>query len=162
MQTRSWYTPFWIMVVVVIFACIQSLILFNVILKATTVSVGMGADLYVVMLLPLVLLVETIIYWVIRKRIKERKWVWVNLWLSLFGFVILRLLYLLILFIYYSFSTYHSPLVTILVSRIEYYGCWSCIIFGQIFFIVAVVRNYSNKNTLQPADPNDLLSELPG
>lgn len=159
MQSKAWYTPFWFMVCIMIVAIVQSLILLDIILKAT-VNVVTSPTMYIVVLWPLLLLVEAIIYWVIRKRLKERKWVWAHLLFSLVGFVLIRVLSVLAFIIIDFYGTLPSQATYFLMNRIEIYSYWSCVSIAQIFFIIAVVRNYSNK-TLQPPDANDILSELP-
>jgi hypothetical protein len=113
------------------------------------------------MLWPSIILIEAIIYWFIRKKIVNRRWVWAHLLFSLFAFVLLFVLYFGILAILYAHTdkeTYSSNLR--LMQKIQSYAFWAGVIAGHIFFVVAIVRSFSVKKFPEPCYANDLLSEV--
>ena len=161
-RTRSWITPIWFMVGIMIITCIKNLmnlILFKVSVKAALNALS-GTVLFIFMLWPLILLGEAIIYWVIRKRIRERKWVWAHLLFSLFAFVLLFILRFLIFVLVDAYNPDLGHTSIRYLNNMEFYGFWSCLVIGHIFFIVAIVRNYSNKSSLEPDNNADILSGL--
>src|SRR4051794_39921553 len=98
-RSKSWMLPFWFMLGIMIGSFLENVFVFTVFLHGQWFSraVVLGA-----MLWPSILLIEAIGYWLIRKRIEERKFVWVHLLFSLFAFVLLWVLYVIILAFFFS------------------------------------------------------------
>lgn len=160
-KTRPWNTPVWVMVSILIVSCLQSLILLKVTVPLTNGEIT-GTVLFNMLFWPLLILVDAIIYWMIRKRIMERKWVWAHLLFSLFAFVLLMIIRLAISFLAITHNLDGGRASIRLMNTIEGYCFWGSIITGHVFFIVAIVRIYSGNSPQQPPDDNDLLSEFAG
>jgi len=158
MQAKPWYTPFWFMVCILIVACFQSLLLFTI----TARYVSLKVPLFNMLLWPSILIVEAVIYWLIKKKIAERKWVWAHLLFSLFAFVVLMIFRFVVSFLAITHSAAAAVNSIRLINTIGVYCFWAGVVIGHAFFIVALVRSFSNKNVLQSADTNDILSELHG
>jgi glucan phosphoethanolaminetransferase (alkaline phosphatase superfamily) len=158
-QSKPWYTPIWVMIGVMILTCIKNLILIKFTVH-TTVNDLPGIFLFFLILWPLLLLVEVIIYWVIRKRIKERKWVWAHLLFSLLAFVLLFILRFLIYFFVDAYSPDPGHTIIRYLNNMEFYGFWSSLVIGHVFFIIAIIRSRSGNSAQLPPDDNDLLSEI--
>jgi hypothetical protein len=151
MQSTPWYTPFRIMLIIFIL-----LILFDVVFLTTyKLSISLtGQMLFFLIIWPVVVLGEVILYWVLRKKIKERKLVWVHLLFSLFAFVVLKFIIVLLTFIT------RAVLWRDHIYYVQLIGFWGSIIIGHTSLIVAIVRSYSAKDPQPPNDDNDLLSEF--
>ena len=159
-KTKPWNTPIWVMVSILIFSSLQSLIVLKVSVPLTTKEIT-GTILFNMLFWPSLISIDTIVYWVIRKRIMERKWVWAHLLFSLFGFVILMILrFLAIFFLPITHNLDGGRESIRLMNIIEGYCFWGSIIIGHVFFIVAIVRIYANNSPQLPPDENDLLSEI--
>jgi hypothetical protein len=152
---KPWNTPFRFMLVTMILCVIESLLagLFN--LRNPGMSVS---DFLLMFVWPLVLLIEVIFYWVVRRRIKERKFVWAHLFFSLFSFALLPILYVGVMIIAYMNSPAKSVMRTIFL--IQHYSYWGAAIIGHIFFVIVIFQCFSAKQPRQPNDDNDLLSEI--
>ena len=158
-KPKPWNTPFWFMMGMTIFNCITGLIAFKFVARVTTIT---GSILFSLLLWPSLILVETIIYWVIRRKVKERKWVWAHLLFSLFAFVVVKILYILAPFIFTFDGVDRGYHKLNLINQIQYYCFWFSFIIGHIFFIIAIIQSFSKNNSPQIDDANDFLSELPG
>ena len=154
---KPWYTPFRFMLVILVLCFIESLLvgLYKVKVYAISTSAFLTTFIW-----PSVLLIEVIFYWVVRRRIKERKFVWAHLIFSLFSFALLPILYVAASFI--AFQIGQSDLVLKFMYHIQYYSLRAGAIIGHIFFIVVIVQCFSGNNPQLPPDDNDLLSEMAG
>src|SRR5687767_15997691 len=114
---KPWYTPFRFMLVIMIFCFIESLLvgLYKVKVYALSTSAFLMTFIW-----PSVLLMEVIFYWVVRRRIKERKFVWAHLIFSLFSFALLPILYVAACFIVFQIG--QSNLVLKIMNHIQYYS----------------------------------------
>jgi hypothetical protein len=160
-QSKAWYTPFWFMVGILFVSCIQSLFLFKQITKLATNEIS-GRILFNMLFWPSLLFVEAFIYWMIRKRISVRKWVWAHLLFSLFAFVLLRIMQIVIYLSLYANSRDLADANIHIINRIEFYTYWCSIVIGHMFFIIAIIRSRSGTSAQLPPDDNDLLSEIAG
>ena len=160
-KAKPWNTPIWVMVGILIVSCLQSLIVFKLTMRFTIGEIT-GTVLFNMLFLPSLILVDAIIYWMIRKRIMERKWVWAHLLFSLFAFVVLMILRLVVTFLAITHNLDGGRESIRLFNTIEGYFFWGSIIIGHVFFIVAIVRIYANDSPQLPPDDNDLLSEIAG
>src|SRR5690242_10598219 len=125
-RSRPWNTPYWFMLGVMVINFLEFFINLKVSLKVTT-NIPTKV-LFIILLWPSFILVEVVIYWVIRKRINERKWVWAHLLFSLFTFVmleILRFLVFALIFYYNRNNGYHSLPI---INSIYFYSFWSSFI----------------------------------
>jgi hypothetical protein len=160
-KAKPWMLPFWLMVGITVFYFSESLLLYRTVYKMQLYP-SRWYMISTMLLWPSILLVEATIYWFIRKRIENRRWVWAHLLFSLFAFVLLLILYFIVLLIVFEFNhdkdAYSGYLQTI--QKIKFYTYWSSIVAGHIFFIIAVVRGFSHKSAITPPDPADFLSEL--
>ena len=157
-RPKPWMLPFWFMLGIMIVNMLEELFVLHALVKVVTIY----SSKYVLLILvwPAILLVEAIIYWRIRKRIHERKWVWAHLLFSLFAFVLVWVLYfgvgVILLYSDRDMLTRNRGLL----NNIKFYCYWAAIIIGHIFFIVAIVRSLSCKNAVASQEANDFLNEL--
>ena len=129
--------------------------------SVTSTTLLSGIGLFILMLWPSLILVDAIIYWIIRKRIRERKWVWAHLLFSLLGFVLLQILRFLIFVLVDAYNPDLGHTSIPYLNNMEFYGFWFCLVIGHSFFIIAIARSFSGKSSqLPPHDDNDLLSEV--
>ena len=120
---------------------------------------GVSTSAYLMMFLwPSVLLIEVIFYRLVRRRIKERKFVWAHLILSLFSYAVLPLLYVAAIFI--SYLVIPSTPVMKNLFRVQMYSYWAGVIIGHVFFAVVIIQCFSSQQPPQSNDDNDLLSEI--
>jgi hypothetical protein len=152
---KPWNTPFRFMLVTMILCTLKSALFVLLNMESYAVS---AFGIAMMFLWPLVLLIEVIFYWVVRRRIKERKFVWAHLIFSLFSFALLPLLYVGVIFITYMVVPANSVLKTIFL--IQHYSYWGAAIIGHIFFVIVIFQCFSAKQPRQPNDDNDLLSEI--
>lgn len=154
-KSKPWMLPFWFMLGIAIIGGLEELFVF-----ITTFKFGKSKYLLLFLIWPSVLFVETIVYWLIRKKITERKWVWAHLLFSLFAFVLLWILYFLVSAVFFYTNRGLLTENIVLLNKIKLYCFWSGIVVGHIFFIVAIVRSFSVKNSLLPDHTDDLLDEV--
>jgi hypothetical protein len=159
LRAKPWYTPFWFLLGVMVLCAVEHLILLNLIIKSQ-VSYLSGSILFMLFLWPFLLLMEVIFYWVVRKRIGERKWVWGHLIFSLFSFVLVRLLYVAAVFIVNDFYQSHSAYT--IIQQIQIYCFWAGVIISHIFFVVVIVQCFFRNKPWLSDDNPDFLSDLPG
>ena len=98
-----------------------------------------------------ILLVEVAVYWLIRKRLYYKFWVWIHVisvWLAI---VILPITYLLVTYFYRrgdilftDRARFNSNLSMIFGSAFVI-----SIAAGHLFFILTIVKSFSNKKRLQ-------------
>jgi amino acid transporter len=103
-------------------------------------------------------LAEAILYYVLRKKIKERKLVWVHLIFSLIGFVGMRFVIVLLSYMTYALTAMGLPKDFLWYAQLI--GFWGCLLIGHTALILALVRIFSAKEPQQPNDDNDFLSEI--
>jgi hypothetical protein len=160
-KAKAWNTPIGFMLSIFIVSCLQSLATLQVTRQVTTIEIT-GTVFFNMLFWPSLILAESIIYWVIRKRIKERKWVWAHLLFSLFAFVLLTILRIAVSFLAITHNLDGGRASIRLMNTIQNYCFWGSIIIGHVFFVVAIVRTYSGNSPQLPHDDNDLLSEFAG
>jgi hypothetical protein len=158
-KPKPWNTPFGMMLGITVFTCIMNLIAFKFIGRLTTIT---GNILFGLILWPSLVVVETFIYWLMRRRVRERRWVWTHLLFSLFAFVLVKILYLLVPYTLTFDGMDRGYNKLKLINQIQLYCFWSCIIIGHVFFIIAIVQSLSKNNAPLPGESDDFLSELPG
>jgi hypothetical protein len=157
-KSKSWKLPFWFMLGISVFHFLEDLFVFPVFFHIHLFPLRRDM-LSILMIWPSLLFTEAVIYWLIRKRMYERKWVWAHLLFSLFAFVLLWVLYCLVAAIFYYINRALLKNAG-LMNNIKFYCFWAGIVVGHIFFIVAIVRSFSYKNALASPDVNDFLNEL--
>jgi bacteriorhodopsin len=110
---------------------------------------------------PSIAFIDAIIYWLIRKRIGDRKLIWAHMLFSLFALVLLWVVYFFVFLIIDGFNNgkgwggYLQKMQTI-----KLYTFVFSIVIGHVLFIVAIVRSLSIKKLLLTNDVNDLLREV--
>lgn len=156
MQPRSWNTPFVIMLII-----FGLTILFDLALLSTyrDLAIVMSAQMWFFILLwPVLILAEIILYWVLRKKIQERKLVWVHLLCSLFAFVILKFLTVAMSYMA-DYLGFRSLQQRNFINYVQIIGFWGGLLIGHTALIVALVRIFSVKEPQMPND-DDFLSEI--
>ena len=162
-RPKPWMLPFWFMLGILVFNSLENFffvfpVIFGIRLFSLTWDI-----VFLIMIWPSILIAEAVVYWRIRKRIHERKWVWAHLLFSLFAFVLQYVFHFSILLIVNSvidgiaFSSF-----LLKMNLIKFYTFWGNIIIGHVFFIVTIVRSFSAKKLLLSNDTNDLLGEVAG
>ena len=112
------------------------------------------------LLWPILLIVEYIIYWNIRNRIYNKKWMHIHV---LIVFLCLGLIPCAEL-VYRTFDpiivmTANSPYSTFL--KMQVYGFWIMIGIGHVFFIGTIVKSFSSKKeTIEDEQAPGLLNEF--
>jgi Na+/phosphate symporter len=159
-KRKPWLLPIGFMLAIIVGSFLENVFIFSITLKMPLFS---GPMLTVVLWWPSVLAIETIIYWFIRRRIENRKWVWAHLLFSLFAFILLCLLYAIVLFFLFKqappeqYRYYFSML-----QKFQQYAFWISLVIGNVFFVLTIVRSFKYKNFIDPNTDTDFLSELPG
>ena len=111
---------------------------------------------------PFFLLLEMIIYWILRNRLQNRLWVHIHIWSVFLAMVILPLLYVLITFI---FDQYNSPDAGTSFKnslyQLRFYLYWILIGIGHTLFIATIVKSFSKKQeTIADEQAPGLLDEF--
>jgi hypothetical protein len=158
-KSKPWMLPFWFLLGIMLFSFIENILLFAVFLHEPLFS---RPILMAAMLWPSILLVEVIIYYFIRRRIANRKFVWLHLLFSLFAFILLWGLYAIVLFTFFSNITAERyEYYFRLIQKIQGYVFWISVLIGHIFFVITIVFSFSKKEVFDPEADGDFLSELP-
>lgn len=153
MQPKPFLAPVWLLSIAGLFQCILNLVVFKFQLKGFVYT---PVFIFFLLLWPGIAFIEAIVYWLIRKRITERRWVWTHVIFLFFALVMLRLLMTVTLIV--GSYTGNAATVIQLTNKLDTYLFWSCVIIGHIFFVVALVKNLSAKKNL-PAD--ELFLDIP-
>jgi len=95
---------------------------------------------------PFFLMLEMIIYWILRNRLQKRLWVHYHIWSVCLATLILPLSYALITSL---FEQYNNPDATASFNKnlyqLQFYLHWLLIGIGHIFFIATIVKSFSPK-----------------
>ncbi len=85
--------------------------------------------------------IETVVYWLIRKKIYTKTWVWAHIITVITGFLIFWLYFPVVLL--FNLDDYNSRyhLLTIKADLI-----WGTFIIGSLFFIVTIVESFYKKD----------------
>src|ERR1041385_1448903 len=102
-KSKSWILPFWFMVGVAIFCFLENLFVFRTIYHIQYLMEW--RILLFALIWPAVAFIDAIIYWLIRKRIGNRKLIWAHMLFSLFALVLLWVVYFLVFLIIDSFNS---------------------------------------------------------
>jgi hypothetical protein len=153
MQPKPFLAPVWLLSIACLFQCIFNLFFFRV---EVQVAVYTPVVIFFMFLWPCVLFIQAFVYWRIRKRITERRWVWTHVGFLFFAFVVLRLVLTATLFI----TSYTGNLKSTirLINKLDVLLFWSCVALGHIFLIIALVKNLSAKKN-PPTD--ELFLDIP-
>jgi hypothetical protein len=103
---------------------------------------------------PFFLLLEMIIYWILRDRLQNRRWVHIHIWSVCLALLIFPILYA---FISMSIDQYNSPKIAATFNnelyQIRNYLYWLFIGIGHIFFIATIVKSFSKKQETIADEP---------
>lgn len=101
---------------------------------------------YGVLIRPLIVLIETVLYYVIRNRITDRlrKWIWVHLICIMLATIVIPGVLMIC-----SILTMGSGSVATerLLDRIRMGVYWALIIIGHIYFIMVLAKSFSAKQS---------------
>jgi len=111
---------------------------------------------------PFLLLIEAIVYWNFRFRIKKRLWVHLHIWTIFMAMTIVPLIFFVIRTIS---ERYKSPNDSLYFNQqlyqYQFYTFWSLITIGHIFFIATIVKGLSpKKETIADEPTPGLLDEF--
>ncbi len=148
MGKKSYNAPFWVMLSVsVILSCVYIVSLIYVHKLMATGKYGQLKLNIWVMILPVLLWIETVLYRVIRKRIKNRFYVWAHIVLAIIGFIIVPA-------IFYVLTLVQSRLLTPAEYRVRrpkielarFCAFWFLFIISHTFFITTIVKSFRKEN----------------
>ncbi len=120
---KPWNTPFWCMLGVLLLHCIEQVIIYGYYLKAQPEYLSV-ISWFTFFLGPLLLLVQLIIYRLIRNRIQFRSWVGCHLAMSLFTFVLIKIFYAIASYFIIGYRPDYWESTMIWLQRFQYYGYW--------------------------------------
>jgi hypothetical protein len=140
MLKRSFTGPFWFMLVLGVVACGMSMVgIRNLQIYAQGHRISVLKFLY----LPAIILIETIMYWMVRKRNSYRKASWCHLLLFTFAYLT-PYLEMLVIDVYLK----SVPLVNV-VSFIRFANklrlgiFWGVMMLAHIFFARVIIKSFS-------------------
>jgi len=146
-KTRKFYIVFWVFFAVFLMVTAMQ---WATIFYLEQIKDSLNPDLnlrlfyFYGILWPCLVLGEWIVYWMIRKRISELRWIWYHLILLVLTFLILPLVVVIItIFIRGNYGATDSYDFTMVVYRVRFYSFWTFIILAHIFFIIALVKAFS-------------------
>lgn len=146
-NTRKFYITFWLFFTVfLLVAAMQWATIFYLERIKDSLNPDLNLRLFYFygILWPCLVLAEWVVYWVIRKRITEFRWIWFHMALLVLTFLLLPLIVVIItMFIRTSYNPADSYNYTMVVYQIRFYSFWTFIILAHIFFIIALVKAFS-------------------
>lgn len=144
MQQKKFMAPFWWMLVITLLVWVQS---FLFLLTARDVGLRhlQGITILFFLLWPVIVLAQTIIYFIIRKRTMDRKWVWAHIGFSFFAFVVCKILVMFVFIFVRGDQQWR-----LVLGNLQFYGFWSTFSFSLLFFIMVLYTTFSNKNIPAP------------
>ena len=110
---------------------------------------------------PCLVLAEWIVYWVIRKRIREFRWIWFHMAFLVLTFLLLPLIVVIItMIIRTSYSPEDSYNYTMVVYQVRFYSFWTFIILAHIFFIIAIAKAFSKPSNIEHDPDSGFLDQI--
>jgi len=160
MQKRKFTTPAWWMLVMGIVACTISIgILYFLTSKGYPMNWLTRLSLFY---LPVIMFVEAVMYWTIRKRIIHRRDAWNHLILFTGAYVFNFVLRALVTAIFIL----HSPVVMRRASfiRLSNYGqmglFWGLVIVAHIFFARVLIKAFAKPPVEEVVESGNLLDDV--
>ncbi|HEX6429097.1 MAG TPA: hypothetical protein VF008_15480 [Niastella sp.] len=150
MQKKSYLLPVWFMLGMLLIVLLQGIPLFKLLARAP--GLRTGKVLFVSLVLPVLFIIEASFYWGLRKRIFQKKRVWIHIGLTLFAVFLLKILMALIISTYSHFTSKGLFRSADLLSPLEMFIFWTCMIIGHIYFILVLVDSYSTRYDDVPDD----------
>ena len=142
--SRLYLLPLWILGGVAVFKFYLLWYTYDII--RTRDYIPVKSISYSTLFWPFFLLLEMIIYWILRNRLQNRLWVNIHIWSACFALMIFPILYA---FISMLIDQYNSPKIAApfnsALYQIHYYLYWLLIGIGHIFFIATIVKSFSKK-----------------
>jgi hypothetical protein len=141
MQNKPVLTPVWFLAAIVLVAGTYSLVLLNSPLGQRHLQ---GTRVILSFFLwPAIMVIEIIVYWFIRNRIRSRRLMWAHLLLGLCAFIVLPGLFMASVALMSVYSPGNFAENIRMVSRLEQILFWACVAAGSIIFIVLLIQAFS-------------------
>ena len=162
-NTKTYKTPFWSLIVLMILIAVYDGMVVTFLIKSHSPNEFVLDSIWQSCIYIFILLVESLLYWILRKRILKKSWALIHVALLYFALIFLAILFVVSTWIaasYYSPSDYGNFMRQI--SNIRRTVFWCSIIAAHIFFIATIVKGFSNKNISGKSENEsaDLLNEF--
>jgi hypothetical protein len=111
---------------------------------------------------PVLILLETVVYWRIRRHIMYPSWVYLHVWSNLVAFFLLPMIYILFVLFSRQLSSadaYQDSLSSF--SRIRPIVFWMSVGVGHLFFTLTIIKTFS-ENKITTNEAAGLLDEFIG
>jgi hypothetical protein len=115
-----------------------------------------------VFVMPACILIESIVYWKIRKKIMDRKMAWIHVGLVMYVCFI-PVIKALMFYFFDNFGLAGGDLRASIqrVNLIYFYSFWGAVLIGHIFFIILLVTVFSRKELSIPGPESiNLLDDI--
>jgi hypothetical protein len=153
MKRKSYTGPFWMMLIIAIISAVYNYGAARIILKMTHLRLMTFVLLF---LWPMLLFAESIVYWMVRKRIVYRKYAWAHIFFTFLNFIIFPLIRALTVGFaarFPSFTVLHEA--KRVEQEMQFSFFWSLIILGHVFFGMALKKSFT-KDPVLKEDPENI------
>ncbi|MBN8850934.1 MAG: hypothetical protein BGO55_29455 [Sphingobacteriales bacterium 50-39] len=160
MQKRKFTTPFWWMLVLGIIACtISTGILYFLVAKGYPMSWLTRLSLFY---LPVIMFVEAVMYWTIRKRINYRRDAWNHLLLFTGAYVLNYIVRILLsaLIILHSPAAMRMALYMRIANYGQLYLFWGLVIVAHVFFARVLIKAFAKPPVEEVVESGNLLDDV--
>lgn len=141
MKRKTFTEPFWTMLMMGIFSVISNYISATIILKMQLSYLKPMVVLFL-LLWPMLLLAEAIVYWIIRKKNVYRKYTWAHILFTFIGLVIVPVMGKLTnSLLSRSITRTRMIHATRIQNDMEVAFFWASIILGHMFFILVLKKS---------------------
>jgi hypothetical protein len=157
MKRESFTAPFWIMLTIGI---ICSFYYYEVGRIGFRIGHWSATVILFLFLWPTLFCSESVIYWIIRKKIVNPKAAWKHLLFTGLGFIALPLIRgLTVIILTRSLSLRAMNDLRRTVYNLFFLIFWACLIAGQAFFVAVLVKSFSKKQAIS-ADTSESVNLL--
>jgi hypothetical protein len=145
MGRKTFTAPVWVMLPITLISALFAYV------KATTIlRVGHWTLLIFVLIFlwPMLVFIETVIYWVIRRRIFDPRQAWVHLFSMIFVFVVFPVIRLRMTGL---FTSRNVPVRSTLNHgnfidfKSQFLIIWGLLILGHVFFVSVLIKAFSKE-----------------
>jgi len=120
-------------------------------------------EIFLAILWPVVLIIEFVLYWIMRYRIYNRSWVHIHVWTVLLCIGIFPILIVLVrkLFPMTVDNMFEQDATYATIVQWQIYLFWLLLGAGHVFFIGTIVKSFSKKQeTISDEQATGLLDEF--
>ena len=152
MRRKTLSGAFWVMLIIAIFSAISNYVSAKVILKIQISRMKPIVVLFLV-LWPMLLFAEALVYRGIRKKIVYRKYAWGHIFFTFVAFIIIPLIWISTINLLPYFVTKETMTLTTRFERnMELPVFWVSIILGHVFFIIVLRKTFA-KTSVTTGEP---------